>query len=613
MKNVYTRYKAVLERLEGRNREQTEGLPEGPQREAIWQECHAISAVELKRHAEVYRTIQRTFHQAPKDIFCEFDPEPLASASIAQVHRARLRKKIVAVKSIGDFYDLVRLPVHRGGDLASGSLVGHFVLICFYLFAFPVHLLLPMAVPNPAEIPCPIDVDAGEALGSPTELAEDSEMEVDLTRVKSEELDGSVGAHQAKLEKRKRRNHEEDASGLRAAQGDQGEGEESPSKRPHAPAAPARPEDRPVTGGELRQLLQLHAREMKEAWQSVEGRLERVEHMQHNQKGDIASLAGRVKINERDIMGVKRNQDVLQPRLDALTEDVKNLKVHLDEVKQQQQQGASRGGERASGSDAPTDPWAEFLRNKQQGVGGNGSYGPQRKNQARHNPVDVVRGAQPPQEGGDFLSEEDQRTLIIGGWAQDTRKATIEAEAAAILELPEVQSLLDVNKISVFGPRRSVGMIKFIQREGEDTFAATRERMWKVVRAVAAAKVKFPSTVSLGEDRTAWASFMKTKTARARTAHISMARRVTMGLAADVKDEGGGVLRVENTLQTSYDMDWNAGTIWCGPQKLASATHRQPRDQECIVMTGGWISLSAVSLVAGCSVDVAKAAFELEL
>ncbi|CAE7383733.1 Adck1 [Symbiodinium sp. CCMP2592] len=145
MKNVYTRYKTVLE--------QTEGLPEGPQREAIWQECHAISAVELKRHAEeakglfikagqvmsamvgtlpdaftqeflsltdhlpvstvqeVYRTIQRTFHQAPKDIFCEFDPEPLASASIAQVHRARLRatKKIVAVKVQHDGVDRIFL------------------------------------------------------------------------------------------------------------------------------------------------------------------------------------------------------------------------------------------------------------------------------------------------------------------------------------------------------------------------------------------------------------------------------------------------------------------------------------------------------------------------
>ena len=30
-------------------------------------------------------------------------------------------------------------------------------------------------------------------------------------------------------------------------------------------------------------------------------------------------------------------------------------------------------------------------------------------------------------------------------------------------------------------------------------------------------------------------------------------------------------------------------------------------------MTGGWVNLDAVGLIAGCSVEVAKAAFEREL
>ncbi|CAE7940814.1 GIP [Symbiodinium necroappetens] len=181
-----------------------------------------------------------------------------------------------------------------------------------------------------------------------------------------------------------------------------------------------------------------------------------------------------------------------------------------------------------------------------------------------------------------------------------------------VLKLPEVIPLLDSDKILVFGPRRSVGMLRFKERDGEN-FAQLRERMWKVVRAIAQAKVSFPSAKDVGEEKVAWVAFVKTKTARSRTAHISMVRRVVIALASEVKDDGGGVLNLDHTLQSSYDMDWNAGTIWCGPQKIASATHRAPRGVEVITMSGGWVDLDSVGLVTGCSVDVAKRAFELEL
>ncbi|CAJ1387157.1 unnamed protein product [Effrenium voratum] len=54
----------------------------------------------VSRIEEVYRIVQRTFQQPPKSIFSEFDQEPLASASIAQVHKATLRStgEVVAVK-----------------------------------------------------------------------------------------------------------------------------------------------------------------------------------------------------------------------------------------------------------------------------------------------------------------------------------------------------------------------------------------------------------------------------------------------------------------------------------------------------------------------------------
>jgi len=145
MRTVYNRYKSV--------QEHTEGWAEGPERDKLWVECHTISARELRLHAEeakglfikagqvmsamvgtlpdaftseflsltdhlpvsrieeVYRIIQRTFRKPPKVIFSEFDPEPLASASIAQVHRARLRStgQVVAVKVQHDGVDRIFL------------------------------------------------------------------------------------------------------------------------------------------------------------------------------------------------------------------------------------------------------------------------------------------------------------------------------------------------------------------------------------------------------------------------------------------------------------------------------------------------------------------------
>ncbi|CAE7912057.1 GIP, partial [Symbiodinium necroappetens] len=341
---------------------------------------------------------------------------------------------------------------------------------------------------------------------------------------------------------------------------------ESPTKRA-LPAGEVHAADRPVTGSELRQLLQLHASEMKEAWRTFESRLDKAEHAQQKQVGEIASLSGRVKINEKDIRDVKKQQETLQPKLDSLTEDVRNLKVQLDEVKNQPIPGA-RGG----------DPAQALAR---QGGGAGDSAVPVTDNHPGTN------------SGGDVLSEEDQRTLIMEGWLQDTRRAMIETEADIVFKLPELEGLFDVDKIAVFGPRRSVGMVKFVVRNGE-TIGQMRERMWKVIRTVSQAKLMFPSTKNMGEEKQVWMSFMKTRTARTRTALISMVRRVTIGLAMDAKDEGGGVVHMEHTQMSAYDMDWSAGTIWCGVHKIASATHRGPKDAEVITMHGGWVNLDAV-------------------
>ena len=110
-----------------------------------------------------------------------------------------------------------------------------------------------------------------------------------------------------------------------------------------------------------------------------------------------------------------------------------------------------------------------------------------------------------------------------------------------------------------------------------------------------------------------WASFVKTKSARAKSSLVSMVRRVTCALAMDSKNSEGGVKFLSNTQFSAYDCDWNLGTIWCGAFKLASATHKAPREGEHVLMGGGWVSLDAVAASAGCSIDEAKHALEREL
>ena len=441
-------------------------------------------------------------------------------------------------------------------------------------------------------------------------------MQVEVPDSPTEVADDSSG-DEPKIEKRKR--EETKAAEVRRSGGadhpipDSGEDEfDSPTKRASRGSEP------PLSARELRELLRDHRRDMTEAWKTVENRLGKLEQQSHKQVGEIASIAGRTKVNEKDVANIKKNVDankkaveVNEKKVDQLSEDVKKLKVQLEE-------GHTKPRP-AEGVTAAVDPWGEYL--KQQGSGNQAWLSPSLRATGRNATHDAGPGSgdhggdlkHGAAEQGDTLTEDDKKTLIIGGWMQDTRRATIEEEALLLLSHADIIPLLDVDKITVFGPRRSVGMIKFVQREGEKSLEDVKQRMWQVVRTAAKLKIQVPSSRAAGEDKLMWASFVKTRTARVRSSHISMIRRVTIDLASDAKDEGGGVLNVMHTLPTSYDMDWNAGTLWCGVLKLGSATHRKPKEANTILMTGGWVNLDAVGLVAGCTDEVAKAAFEREL
>ncbi|CAE7219179.1 pol [Symbiodinium sp. CCMP2592] len=413
-------------------------------------------------------------------------------------------------------------------------------------------------------------------LGSPTEIAEGTDEELE-----------------PKLEKRKR--EDRDAKKARAdgaaksVPDDSDEEFDSPSKRASTS------DDRPLTASLLRDLLLEHRKDMQDTWRSFEHRIGKVETQQKNQVGEISSLSGRVKINEKDVAVVKKNQQTNDKKVEKLVEDVANLKVQLEGV--QQSVGEVKGDAKmdvGGGALGGVDPWADYLRTKRPPFSGGHPV-------PSGNPAGSNLGSGPGAslDHADGLSEEDRRTLIIGGWMQDTRRATIEEESQALLQHPEIRPLLDSEKLAIYGPRRSVGMLRFSLREGEKGLEEVKSRMWQVVKKTAALKLNLASARDLGEDRTMWAAFVKTKTARVRSAHISLVRRVCISLASDSKNDAGAVLNLEHAQIASYDMDWGAGTIWCGIHKLASSTHRSPKDAETILMTGGWINLDAIGLIAG--------------
>ena len=437
-----------------------------------------------------------------------------------------------------------------------------------------------------------------EPVGSPTEVAEESDVELDPNNSKSSEVKEE---QKVKIEKRKRERkkaRDEHAPAAQTIPDSEDEDLESPSKRANGDRQTSRGGDEaPLTSSEIRSLLLGHVQEMQSAWTSFHGRLERVESEQGRIASRMDDVQSRTLVIEKDVAHQRQVAQDNATNLDNLAAEVKNMKVRLDEIGTAKVPAAV--SPRPPYAEANPDPWGEFLRNR---------------DQARHaDDGKTLQQDKAPENRGDQLTEDERKTLVVGGWMQDTKRAVIEEESAFIFDNPEIKPLLDSTKLNIYGPRRSVGMLKFACREGE-VEKQMKERMWGVVRAIAQMKQILPSTRAGGEDKTLWASFVKTKHARVRSSHVSMIRRVTIALAKEAHAaSAGGISNGLNLQTTAYDCDWNLGTIWCGCLKLGSSTHRAPKEEEVVVMTGGWVSLSAVARTALCSTDEARRAFELEL
>ena len=440
--------------------------------------------------------------------------------------------------------------------------------------------------PTASDEHMPPVAEVQEVLGSPTEIADDSENEHNPGRP-------------AKLEKRKREARQRDPRALPVPGADDEEDElDSPSKRPLR-------NETVLTACDIRDLLAGHLSEMKAAWRTFQGRLDHLDGVQEQQgqaldaHGEmLGQLRTRTKVVEKDLVMHKQAQQQTAKNLDDLTEEVKNMKVQWGELQGKIAGGRLRHGEGLHGPAAASDPWATYLQHRQ--------------DQQLAQPPPAAASSGSSTDKNDMLTDEEKRTLVLGGWKQDTRRAVIDEESQQVLSQPGIKSLIDAEKLLIYGPRRSVGMLRFTLRENE-THSELRNRMWETIKLIANMKIVLESTKEGGDHRTLWASFVKTKAARAKSALVSMVRRVSISLALDAKNEQGGIPCIANTQISAYDCDWSLGTIWCGLHKLASATRKQPKEGELVLMSGGWVSLTAVSSITGCTVDEAKLAFEREL
>ena len=432
-----------------------------------------------------------------------------------------------------------------------------------------------------------------EVIPSPTELAEATDEE----RMEGDPPGSEVRAKDEK--ERKKRHREAGHVKKQIPDEDDDPDLDSPSKRALQGG------EAPLSANEIRSLLFGHVNEMKEAWRNFQGRIDQVELQQVQHGHEMQAVKMRTKILEQDSASHRQALDQTNRNMDELTEEVKNMKVQLENVSTNKgilpaaAPGPSTTSLRAT---TANDPWGDYLRGRAAASG------------SKDEGSGVTLAANAGKDRtGDGLSEEDKRTLVIGGWLRDTKKQVIEEEFAKAIDNEEVKKFLDTTTLAIYGPRRSVGMLKFEARPGESN-AEMKERMWGVIKFFASLKLVLPSTAGTGaEPKTLWASFVKTRAARARSTLVSLVRRVAISLAADTKDEKGGVKCLLNTAFTAYDCDWSLGTIWCGPHKIASATHKVPRDCEHVLMPGGWVNLNVLAATAGCSIDAAKAALEREL
>ncbi|CAE7942707.1 unnamed protein product [Symbiodinium sp. KB8] len=440
------------------------------------------------------------------------------------------------------------------------------------------------------------------AVGSPTEIIPDDDDEdlasVPGAEVKEEEgeaadLAGEEGVREPGTGANEGDLHTEAAPAMLV---DATGGSPGRSKRARERSAPSRssePSEPPITSSEMRSLLQAHLATITSSLQGLEGRLTSVENANRSAEGrfssfenDLNTTKHETKLLHSRVMGVEKKEAANEGKLKQIAKDIAELKAKQTTLPSGALPKAS------AGEGVPSDPWAAY-RAQHGPIGGGAPRAPD------------VRG---DGSGREELSEEDRRTLVFGGWNQDTKKQIILDESGAFLKQDDVKDFVDAHELQVWGPRKSFGMLRFKVREGEEQ-RGVRDRMWKTIQALRANAHHLASTGAADGGKPMWAQFVKTREARKRSSHGSLIRRVCLAMVADCRhnQEAHSMFAGE---ESSYEVDWGSGTVWCSEWKLGSSVHRQPRGEHIRLLSSGWIDLEAISRATGVAFDIALHAFE---
>ena len=153
-------------------------------------------------------------------------------------------------------------------------------------------------------------------------------------------------------------------------------------------------------------------------------------------------------------------------------------------------------------------------------------------------------------------SDERHRfTLVYGGWPRESARKDILKDIDSALGRLDLKGLIDHPAFTT-GPRRSLALQTFQVRPNE-TYVGMRNRMSVVIAAVANTSVSIG-----GGEHKMWASYSRSKEARANGDHCAWIRRTIRKVAPMQEDW--------------LEVEYAAGGAWFRGKKIASAVEKIP-------------------------------------